>query len=80
MRKDERLGMLPDPFIMRDGRRVQTMEEWEARRQEILEDTIGLEFDTGQTWGMADNYDICLDSNVIGIERCADIIVSLTKD
>ena len=35
---------------------------------------------TGQTWGMADNYDISLDSNVIGIERCADIIVSLCKD
>ena len=35
---------------------------------------------TGQTWGMADKYDISLDSNVIGIERCADIIVSLVKD
>ena len=45
MRKDERLGMLPDPFIMRDGHRVQNLSDWEARRQEILEDTIGLEFD-----------------------------------
>ena len=34
---------------------------------------------TGQTWGMADNYDICLDSNVIGIEKCVDIIVGLAK-
>ena len=34
---------------------------------------------TGQTWGMADNYDISLDSNVIGIEKCVDIIVGLAK-
>ena len=34
---------------------------------------------TGQTWGMAENYDICLNSGVIGIEKCADIIVSLVK-
>ena len=34
---------------------------------------------TGQTWGMADNYDICLNSSVIGIEKCADIIASLAK-
>ena len=29
---------------------------------------------------MADNYDISLDSNVIGIEKCVDIIVDLAKD
>ena len=34
---------------------------------------------TGQTWGMADNYDISLNSNVIGIEKCVDIIVELAK-
>ena len=34
---------------------------------------------TGQTWGMANNYDICLDSGVIGIEKCAEIIVELAK-
>ena len=45
MRKDQRLGMLPDPFVCRDGHRVRNLDEWEARRQEILEDTIGLEFD-----------------------------------
>lgn len=45
MRKDIKLGMLPDPFICRNGKRVQNIKEWEARRQEILEDAIGLEFD-----------------------------------
>ena len=32
---------------------------------------------TGRTWGMAQNYDISLNSGVIGVEQCADIIVSL---
>ena len=34
---------------------------------------------TGRTWGMSQNYDICLNSSKIGIERCADIIVSLAN-
>lgn len=45
MRKDIRLGLLPDPFIFRNGERVRNTEDWRLRRQEILEDTIGLEFD-----------------------------------
>ena len=45
MRKDIRLGMLPDPFIMRSGERVKSIKDWEIRRNEIIEDTIGLEFD-----------------------------------
>ena len=34
---------------------------------------------TGQTWGLAQNYDLCLDSSSIGIEECADIIVALAS-
>ena len=34
---------------------------------------------TGRTWGMAQNYDISLNSGVIGVEQCADIIVSLVQ-
>lgn len=34
---------------------------------------------TGQTWGMAQNYNISLDSSVIGLEKCVDIIVNLAK-
>ena len=32
---------------------------------------------TGRTWGMSQNYDISLDSSVLGVEKCADILVSL---
>lgn len=34
---------------------------------------------TGRVWGMATNYDICLNSSVLGIENCADYIVSIAK-
>ena len=35
---------------------------------------------TGRTWGMAQNYDLCLDTGVLGIEHCADIIVSCVEN
>ena len=34
---------------------------------------------TGRTWGTAQNYDICLNSSVIGIDECADIIIALAQ-
>ncbi len=35
---------------------------------------------TGRTWGAAHNYDICLNSSTLGVEKCADIIISLAQD
>ena len=35
---------------------------------------------TGRNWGAAQNYDICLDTSTLGIEQCADIIVSLVQN
>ena len=34
---------------------------------------------TGRTWGQAQNYDICLDTGVLGIEQCADIVVGIVE-
>ena len=34
---------------------------------------------TGQTWGTAQNYDICLNSGTVGVETCADIIVAVVN-
>lgn len=31
---------------------------------------------TGRTWGMSQNYDLCLDTGVLGIDYCSDIIVN----
>ena len=35
---------------------------------------------TGRNWGEAHNYDICLDSSKLGIEKCVEIIVSLLQE
>lgn len=35
---------------------------------------------THREWGMCQNYHLSLRSDVIGIDRCADLIVSLAKD
>ena len=34
---------------------------------------------TGRTWGMSQNYDLSLNSSALGIETCADMIVSVVK-
>lgn len=34
---------------------------------------------TGRTWGQAQNYDICLNSSAVGVERCAEIIISIIE-
>lgn len=34
---------------------------------------------TGEEWGNSQNYHMCLDSGVIGIEKCANYIVSVMK-
>ena len=35
---------------------------------------------TGRTWGQAQNYDLCLDTGVLGIEQCADTVVSVVEN
>ncbi len=34
---------------------------------------------TGRTWGAPHNYTLCLDSGVLGVEKCADIIVDIVN-
>ena len=31
---------------------------------------------TGRTWGMAQNYDLCLDTGVLGEDQCTEIVVN----
>ena len=40
------LGKLPDPFLFRDGTRVQTKEDWERRKKEFYQDVIELQYGT----------------------------------
>lgn len=34
---------------------------------------------TGRTWGQAQNYDICLDTGVLGVEQCVDIVSGIVQ-
>ena len=53
----------------------------EARLQEKdKRRKINYQHYTGRTWGVAQNYDICLNSGVLGVEKCADIIIDLVKN
>ena len=52
----------------------------EARLQEKdKRRRINYQHYTGRIWGQAQNYDVCLNSSTIGIERCADIIVDMVN-
>ena len=35
---------------------------------------------TGRTWGQAQNYDLCLDTGILGEEFCKDVIVKAYRD
>ena len=35
---------------------------------------------TGRTWGLSQNYHICLDTSVLGIEQCAEIILNAVRN
>lgn len=35
---------------------------------------------TGRTWGMSQNYDLSLATDVVGIEQCAEIILSVIQN
>ena len=35
---------------------------------------------TGRTWGQAQNYDVCLNTGVLGTEQCKDIVVNIVKN
>ena len=45
------------------------LQEKDKRRQ------INYQHYTGRTWGMAENYHLCLNSAALGIDNCVDIIV-----
>lgn len=53
----------------------------EARLQEKdKRRRINYQHYTGRTWGAAQNYDVSLCSSTIGVEECADLIVSMIHD
>ena len=35
---------------------------------------------TGQRWGLAKNYDVCLNSGVLGVDTCVSILVDILRE
>lgn len=53
----------------------------EARLQEKdKRRRINYQHYTGRTWGQAQNYDVCLNSSVLGEEQCVQILVNMYKN
>ena len=53
----------------------------EARLQEKdKRRRINYQHYTGRTWGQAQNYDVCLNSSVLGEEQCVQILVDMYKN
>ena len=49
------------------------MESMDRNRQEYYN------YYTFGNWGRASNYDICIDTSILGIEGTADLIISVAK-
>ena len=57
----------------RDNAPLKRVEEKDKKRQVYYKNY------TGRIWGMSENFDLCLNSGKIVIEKCAEIIVGLAK-
>ena len=52
----------------------------EARLQEKdKRRSVNYQHYTGRTWGMSQNYDICLNSSALGVDACAQILIDLVE-
>ena len=52
----------------------QRLQEKDKRRR------VNYQHYTGRTWGQAQNYDLCLDTGVLGEDFCVDVIVKAYED
>lgn len=64
----ERLGITP-----------QDAEELIIKNDKTRKDYYDL-FTLGDNWGVASNYDLCLDSSLLGIDGTADLIIRFCKE
>ena len=65
-------------IVRRYGESEQTPEQRLAEKDKRRR--VNYHHYTGRTWGQAQNYDICLNTGVLGVEQCADIIVNAVKN
>lgn len=61
----------------RTGMEPAEAEKYILRKEKSRRDYYN--FFTFGNWGVASNYDLCLDSSLIGLEGCADLIIDFGK-
>lgn len=57
----------------RDASPQKRIEDKDARRK------VNYKYFTGRNWGETENYHICLDSSVVGHDKCVEIIADIAK-
>lgn len=73
------------PMEARAERIVRLYGESEKKPEERLKEkdskrSVNYKHFTGQVWGDSRNYDLCLNSEKLGIEKCIELIVQLAKE
>ena len=73
------------PLEARAERIVRLYGESEKKPEERLKEkdtkrSVNYKHFTGEVWGDSRNYDLCLNSENFGIEKCVELIVGLAKD
>lgn len=73
------------PLEARAERIVRLYGESEKKPEERLKEkdtkrSVNYKHFTGEVWGDSRNYDLCLNSEKFGIEKCVELIVGLAKD
>lgn len=84
-RKDALHVYVHADFEFRAERIVRLYGESEKKPEKRLHDkdkkrAINYRHYTEREWGMASNYDLCLNSSTMGIDRCVDIIADIVQD
>ena len=66
--EDYKAKRIVELYGVRDESPEKRLEEKDARRK------VNYKYFTGREWGVASNYHLCLDSGVLGAQKCVDII------
>ena len=63
--------------VERSGMSPEEAEKYILRKEKARKDYYN--FYTFGNWGVASNYDLCLDSSMLGIDGCADMIIEFGR-
>ena len=64
-------------IVERTGMNVEEAEKYIQKKEKARRDYYN--FFTLGDWGVASNYDLCLDSSLVGLEGCVDLIIDFGK-